>query len=32
MVGISDADLDAVKSDEARAASSAAFNAIFGGE
>ncbi len=32
MVGISDADLESVKSDEVRAASSAAFNAIFGGE
>lgn len=32
MVGISDADLESVKSDEVRAASSAAFNTIFGGE
>lgn len=32
MVGISDADLDSVKSDEVKAASSAAFNSIFGGE
>lgn len=31
-VGIADADLESVKSDEVRAASSAAFNAIFGGE
>lgn len=32
MVGIDDADLDSVKSDEVKAASSAAFNSIFGGE
>jgi DNA gyrase inhibitor GyrI len=31
-VGISEADLPSVKSDEVKAASSAAFNAIFGGE
>jgi hypothetical protein len=31
-VGISEADLPSVKSDEVRAASSAAFSAIFGGE
>ena len=31
-VGISEADLESVKSDEVRAASSAAFSAIFGGE
>ncbi len=31
-VGIADADLESVKSDEVKAASSAAFNSIFGGE